>query len=423
LINCWKETQKHLKKASDLISLDPLLLTKLQNPDRVVELSIPVITDSGKIKNYKGFRVQHNNLLGPYKGGLRFHKEVDMNEVKSLAFLMTIKNAIVDIPFGGAKGGICLDPRKISKKELEELSREFTRKLSPIIGPHMDVPAPDVNTNSQIMDWITDEYSKFVGKKTLGVVTGKSLENGGSEGRTVATGLGGSFVLKRILKKLGYDPKGMTVAIQGFGNVGRHIAESLHKEGFKIVALTEENGGFYIPDGIEDIGVVQKCKEKRGFVKDCYCVKNVCDIENRKTLKAKELKADEVLELPVDIIVPAAMGNAITSENVGKIKAKIVLEMANEPLSSKADEVLTEKGKIVIPDILANSGGVAVSYFEWFQNINKEKWSEKAVLEKLKKKMEIASDLVYETSIKYKTNLRVAAYIVALKKLESAQLA
>lgn len=376
--------------------------------------------DNGKIKSFHGYRVQHNNILGPYKGGLRYHPDVCMDEVKALSFWMTIKNAIVDVPFGGGKGGICVDPQKLSKKELEKLTREFTKKLAPYIGPSLDVPAPDVNTNPDVMSWIMDEYSKINHKPTPAVVTGKPIEKDGSEGRTEATGLGGSFVLKRILQKLGKKPQDMTVAIQGFGNVGSYIAKFLQSAGFKIVAITESNGGLHIPDGISDIETLSLCKNKNGFISNCFCDGISCSINNKAKLKGHHLKPDEVLELPVDIIIPAAMENAITEKNVYKIKAKYILEMANGPTSAKADEILTKKGVIIIPDVLANSGGVAVSYFEWYQNINNERWEKEKVIKKLKEKMETATDRVYNTSVKYRVGIRDAAYIVALTKLSGS---
>ncbi|AKM82524.1 TPA: Glu/Leu/Phe/Val dehydrogenase [Candidatus Berkelbacteria bacterium] len=402
--NPWKRTKLKLKIAANKIPLDSFSESKILNPDRIIEVSIPIKLDNGKVKVFKGYRVQHDNTKGPYKGGLRYHQHVDMTEVKALATLMTIKNAVVDIPFGGAKGGICVDPKKLSVTELEELTREFTRKLAPIIGPKLDVPAPDVNTNPNIMRWIVEEYSKVVGKKELAVVTGKPIDFGGSEGRTEATGLGGYYVLQEIVKKLYKKPENLTVAIQGFGNVGLYLAVFLVKAGYKVVAISEEHGGIYIPEGIKDIDDLFKCKEKNGKLKGC--------IEG-----AKNIGPAEVLELPVDIIVPAALGNAITTENVNKIKAKIVLEMANGPTTSKADEILTKKEVLVIPDILANAGGVAVSYFEWYQNVHKEKMTKKEVFKKLEVKMKSAVDAVYETADTYDVDLRQASYVLALKRL------
>lgn len=417
--NPWERAQSQLQKAASFLNLDPLFLARIASLDRVVQVSMPIKMDDGSIKIFDGFRVQHNNLLGPYKGGLRFHPNVDMNEVKALSFWMSMKNAIIDVPFGGGKGGINVEPKELSEEELEKLTREFTAKIAPVIGPQLDVPAPDVNTNGKIMSWIVDEYSKINGKKELAVVTGKPLVNGGSEGRTEATGLGGSYALEALLKKIGKDPRGMTVAIQGFGNVGSYVARYLQKSGFKIVALSDSKGGLYIPDGIDDIDAVEKCKEESGFLAGCYCVGSVCDISNKEKLKGQMISSSEVLELPVDIIVPSALENSITEENAHKIKAKIILEMANGPTTLAADEILEEGGALVIPDILANSGGVAVSYFEWYQNIHNEKWEKDDVFAKLKIKMEKAASSIHEASKKHKTSLRNAAYIVALERLSS----
>jgi len=416
--NPWRRTKLQLENAAKKIALEPLLKNKLLNPDRTIEVSVPVKLDSGRIKNFRGYRVQHNNIRGPYKGGLRYHLHVDMAEVKALAMLMTIKNAVVDVPFGGAKGGIKVDPHRLSALELETLTREFTRKISPLIGPELDVPAPDVNTNPVIMSWIADEYAKTTDQVKLAVVTGKPIELGGSEGRNEATGLGGTFVLKEIIRILGKRPGDLTVAIQGFGNVGFFIAKFLHEAGFKVVAISEEKGGVYIPDCIDDIDVLHNCKIKKGFVAGCYCAGSVCDMNNKNKLKAIDIGPAEVLELPVDIVVPAALGNSITVENASKIKAKIVLEMANGPTTTRANEILDKRGVLVIPDVLANAGGVAVSYFEWYQNMHHEKWTKEKVFTKLEQKMKKAVDAVYESAEKHKVDLREAAYIVALERLQ-----
>ena len=348
------------------------IINQLLVPQRQIEVNIPLKLDSGKIKIVRGYRVQHNNWLGPYKGGLRYHPDVDLDEVKLLAFLMTIKNALVDVPFGGAKGGLQIDPKNFSIKELERLTRAFARALSPNIGPRVDVPAPDVNTNSQIMDWFADEY----GDKA--VITGKSLDHGGSEGREEATGLGGFFVLEKLVQKLGLK-KPLTVAIQGFGNVGSNLAGFLSSHGYKIVAVSNSREAIF----------------------------------NKKKLVPKEA----LLELAVDILVPAALENAITKENAHRIKAKIILEMANGPTSQEADSILQKRGVLVVPDVLANAGGVTVSYFEWLQNIKNESWSKIKVEEKLKKAMNEAFEKVWEIYRREKVSLRLAAYMQALSRL------
>ncbi len=424
--NPWIRAKQQLIQASKKLGLDKLLFEMLSEPDRIIEVSLPIQMEEGLIKVFRGYRVQHSNILGPYKGGLRYHPKVDMDEVKALAFWMTMKNAVVGVPFGGGKGGIALDPKKLSEKELEKLTRLFTRRLLDVIGAYKDIPAPDVNTNSKIMGWIVDEFRiqnselKITKGEMLAVVTGKPLEMGGSEGRVAATGFGGGQVLKQMLKKLGKSPKGLTVAIMGFGNVGRNIAHFLQGEGFKIVGLSDSKGGIYIPKGIEDTEEVNRCKEKKGFLSHCYCIGSVCDYNNKKKLGGHDIKPEEILELPVDILVPAALENVITYENADKIKARIILEMANGPTTLDADKILNKKGVIVIPDILANSGGVATSYFEWYQNLHEEHWTKEKVLKKLKEKMEIASKEVYYASLEYKTTLREAAYMQALKRIEKS---
>ncbi len=416
--NPWERAKAQVKEIAARLSLDELLTSRLLNLDRIVEVSIPLRMDNGKVSVYQGFRVQHNNIRGPYKGGLRYHQNVDMDEVKALALWMTMKNAVIDVPFGGAKGGIQVDPKQLSEKELENLTKEFTKKLSPVIGPSLDIPAPDVNTNSKIMEWIVEEYSRIQGHEELAVVTGKPVGKGGSQGRTEATGLGGSYALQAILKKLNKKGNGMTVAVQGFGNVGIFIAKYLQQAGFKIVAVSDSKGGLYVPEGIEDIEVLEKCKKDSGYVAGCYCVGSVCDLSNREKMGGKEISSADLLELPVDIIVPSALENSITQENASNIKAKIILEMANGPTTLKADEILNEKGIVVIPDILANSGGVAVSYFEWYQNIHNESWTKEDVFRKLKEKMELAVEDIYTTSTEHGISLREAAYRVAIKRIE-----
>ena len=402
--NPWERAQTHLKATLKKISLDPLIAAGLMTPDRIVEVSVPVERDNGQATVFQGFRVQYNNVLGPYKGGLRYHPQVDMEEVKALALWMTVKNAIVDVPFGGGKGGIKVDPKDLSEKELERLTREFTKKLFPIIGPELDVPAPDVNTGPKIMAWIVDEYSRLRGKETPAVVTGKPLAKGGSEGRTEATGLGGSYVLKRMIEKAGRRPENFTVAIQGFGNVGSFLALFLNQMGFKIVAVSDSKSGLYAPEGLTDIQKLIDWKEKKGTLAGGHP-------------GAKKISPKSILTLPVGIIAPAALENALTRENAAQVKAKIILEMANGPTSLEAEKILNRKKVQIIPDVLANAGGVAVSYFEWFQNVKGEKWSKEAVFKKLEEKMNVATDKVYEIA-KEKISLREAAYLVALKKIK-----
>lgn len=424
--NPWARAQKQVLLAAKKISLDPLLLTNLLEPERTISVSLPFKKDNGEIVTTTGYRIQHCSILGPYKGGIRYHQEVSMDEIKAFAILMTMKNAVIGIPLGGGKGGITIDPKKLSESELETLTRLFTKRLGTAIGPTIDVPAPDVNTNPKIMNWIADEYTKNLKLKTqnskpnpLAVVTGKPLGKGGSEGRTEATGLGGSYVLLHMLKKLKKNPKNVTVAVQGFGNVGRYVAGFLQKAGCKIVALSDSKGGIYIPAGVGNIEQVEKCKEEKGFLAGCYCVGSVCDIRYKKQVNGRDISPEKLLELPVDILIPAALENVINKKNANKIQASIILELANSPTTLDADEILTKRGVTLIPDILANAGGVTVSYYEWFQNMHNESWTKDEVFAKLKKQMDSATDEVLKAAKKHNTTLREGAYIVALKRIET----
>lgn len=399
--NPWQRALAQLQKTLELTDTHPDLHHRLKAPDNVVEVNVPVQMDNGETKTFRGYRVQHNNIRGPYKGGLRFHPQVDLDEAKALAFWMTMKNALVGVPFGGGKGGIEVDPKELSAGELERLTRNFTRALAHVIGPEKDVPAPDVGSNAQMMHWIADEYSKHVGEHSPAVVTGKPAEHGGSEGRTEATGYGGGYVLESILKKLDKTENGMTVAIQGFGNVGVYFTEYSQSRGFKIVALSDSKGGIYVPEGI-NVAAAEKYKKEKGSLAG---------------FAGSTISNEEILALPVDILVPAALENAITEMNARDIKASIILELANGPTTLEADAILHEKGTIVVPDILANAGGVVVSYFEWEQNRRGEKWTKDDVLTKLKEKMEVAAQKVWDESEAKKISLRDAAYSVALKAL------
>lgn len=410
--NPWTRAQKQLDKIAKYINLPPLLLARLHEPDRIVTVSLPMQMDNGNIKTFTGFRVQHNNILGPYKGGLRYHPQVNMDEVRALAFWMSMKCAVVDIPMGGGKGGITVNPKELSEKELKSLSQLFIDRLAPVVGPDKDVPAPDVNTNPTIMAWMVEEYSKIVGKPTPAVITGKPVGKGGSLGRTEATGLGGSYVLLAALKKLKKNPKGMTVAVQGFGNVGYYVAYFLEKAGMKIVAVSDSKEGIYVKEGLNP-KMTLECKKEKGYLSGCYCVGSVCDLN-----KGKKITNDELLELDVDVLIPAALENVITKENAGKIKAKMILEMANGPVTDEADEILNKKNVLIIPDILANSGGVATSYFEWYQNIHNEKWTKQSVFDKLKAQLERVTGEVFTTQKKYSMTMRDAAYALALTRIK-----
>lgn len=402
--NPWQRALTQLADTLPRTSADTLLRERLAHPDRIVEVSLPLLRDDGSVAVYQGYRVQHNNIRGPYKGGLRYHPAVDLDEAKALAFWMTIKNAVVDVPFGGGKGGIAVDPNALSERELERLTRAFTRAIAPVIGPLVDVPAPDVNTNSRTMSWIADEYAKVAGHPEPAVVTGKPVTLGGSEGRTEATGEGGAAVLKCVLEKRGVRGN-KTVAIQGYGNVGSHLARALIRDGFTLVAVSDSKGGIYNPAGFTDLDIIDSTKRATGRL---------------ASAGATEITPSELLTLPVDIVVPAALENAITEENAARIQAAFVLEMANGPTTREADALLASRGVIVIPDVLANAGGVCVSYYEWLQNRSSERWSKDDVLTKLRAQMTRATDAVLTHEEESGRSLRECAYQLALTRIAAA---
>ncbi len=392
-----------LDKAARVMNLDPNLYTILQHPKRVVEVSIPVKMDNGKVRVFQGFRCQYNDFRGPFKGGIRFHPEVTREEVIALAAWMTWKCALVDIPFGGGKGGVVCDPTELSDRELERLTRRFTYTLMPLLGPDIDIPAPDVFTNEKTMAWIMDTYSIFAGYNAPGVVTGKSRTIGGSPGRREATGRGVCIVARKALELFGESLENKTVAVQGFGNVGYHAALFLSQNGAKIQAVTDVTGGVFREEGldIEDLG---RYAQEHGGVAGYP--------------KADPLPGDQIFGLAVDLLVPAALEAQIHSGNVHQVKARYIVEGANGPITPQADEVLNEKGILVVPDILANSGGVVVSYFEWVQDRMALQWEEEEVNERLRKKLERATVEVKETAEQYQTDWRTAAYILAIRRIE-----
>lgn len=410
----FENTRAQIHRAAKIMDLDKDVETILYNPQRIVEVSVPVKMDDGCLKVFQGFRVQHNNAAGPYKGGIRFHQQVDMEEVKALSAWMTLKCAVMDVPLGGGKGGVIVDPKILSESELEKLSRKYIQMIAPFIGPETDVPAPDVNTNPKIMSWFADEYSKVVGKPSPGVVTGKPVENGGSEGRNNATAQGGAYVLQEIAKDKGMKPEETKVIIQGFGNAGGVMAKLLVDEGYHVVGVSDSKGGIFCTHGINPDGLMQ-CKIEKHSVKECGLDPNV--IEDEAGGKCEQVTGDELLEQECDILVLAALENSVHRANAKNIKAKIILELANGPVTPDADEILAEKGVMVVPDILANAGGVTVSYFEMLQNAADEKWSESEVNEKLQKKMIDSWKAVSENAKKYNTTLRNAAFITAISRL------
>lgn len=358
--------------------------------DRVVEVNFPVQMDDGSVRIFKGFRSQHNDVLGPYKGGLRFSQRVNEEEVKALSMWMSWKCALADISFGGAKGGVVVDTKQLSLKEKERLTRSFVGAIYEMIGPEKDVPAPDMYTSSQEMDWIVDEYAQLTGEKQLAVVTGKSLEGGGSEGRTEATGYGGAIVLRELSKK----DEVKTVAVQGMGNVGSFFAQFVQDMGFKVVALSDSRSMAYDPDGLDVSSVLEWKREKGSLVGH------------------KNESQEEILSLDVDVLVPAAVENVLTKETAGKVRARYIIEMANGPTTSEADKIFEQKGIKVVPDILANSGGVTVSYYEWLQNRSGESWTRKEVLSKLEENIAKIFNQVWGEG-----NLRSAAYKIAFKRI------
>ena len=399
--NAFDNAMNQLDKVVKISELDGDFVASLRQPDRQIIVSIPVKMNDGTLRYFEGYRVEYNNALGPYKGGIRYHQNTDINEVKALSFWMTLKCAVIGIPMGGGKGGITVDPKTLSKTELENLSRGWVQKFADIIGPHKDVPAPDVNTTSEIMSWMVDEYGKITGDKTGAVITGKPVEKGGSLGRDTATAQGGFYAFEALKASLNIKDK-CTVAIQGFGNAGANAATIWAEAGHRIVAVSDSKGGIYNPDGL-DISEVAKHKEQTGSV---LGLRGGRDITN-----------EELLELDCDLLIPAALENVITRDNANNIKAKVILELANGPTVSEADEILRAKNIPVIPDILANSGGVAVSYFEWQQNLADEHWSKDEVFEKLQAMVKTSAKEIYDCSVNYHTDLRMGAFIMALNKI------
>jgi len=411
--NQYQQCVDKLSEVCDVIKKDSSLdatkvcesVKTLEEPQKIIEVSLPVRMDNGRLKVFKGFRVQHNNMRGPYKGGLRFHPAVDLEEVKSLAFWMSLKCAVVDIPYGGGKGGIIVNPKELSEGELERLTRTYVREMALNIGPKKDIPAPDVYTTPQIMAWIMDEFSKIQGENTPGVVTGKPLEVGGSLGRGTATAQGGFYALENIMKKAGIKKEGAKIVVHGFGNAGANFAKIASDAGYKVVAVNDSKGAIFDKKGL-DIDELLKYKQKN---------KSVVGFDG-----SENISEEEMLKLEAEILVPASLENVITVENEKDIKAKIILELANGPVTAEADKKLTDRDIIIIPDVLANSGGVATSYFEWVQNINGYYWDEKTVEVRLKEKMEEATNNVWDEKEKNDISLRSAAYLIAVLRITKA---
>jgi len=410
----FSDCQKQLREIASQLKLGPEILQELEEPHRIIKFQIPVLMDNGEKKIFFGFRSQHNNALGPYKGGIRYHPNVSEDEIKALSMLMTWKCSLVGLPFGGAKGGVIVNPKELTQKELENLSRGYVKEVFPLIGPEKDIPAPDVNTDPQIMAWMVDEYSKLKGKETPAAFTGKPLEMWGLEGRSEATGYGGVVILKKLQEIFGFKPEKTTLAIQGFGNVGSNFARFAALSGYKIVAVSEAEGGIYVEEGLNPEEVL-RCRERKGKIAGCYCVGSVCDSSYGRQITNKEL-----LEMEVDILVPAAVENVITKDNAQKIKAKYIIEMANGPVTPEAQEILEKRGIISVPDFLANAGGVVASYFEWLQSKEKRRWKKEETFKGLAKKLGQAFEKVWALSQREKINLRKAAYLLAIEKVAKA---
>jgi glutamate dehydrogenase (NAD(P)+) len=404
-INPWQVAQQQFDLAAERLSLDPGLRRVLREPRRELIVHFPVKMDDGSVQVYTGYRVQHNLGRGPAKGGIRYHQNVSLDEVKALAMWMTWKCAVVGIPYGGGKGGVIVDPKKLSQKELEALTRRFFTEIEVLIGPERDIPAPDVNTNGQIMAWMMDTYSMHVGYTVPGVVTGKPISLGGSEGRNEATARGTVFCIVEAARHLGIELNKAKVAIQGFGNAGSIAATLISDEGATVVAVSDSTGGIHNPNGLE-IKRVINWKKEHGTVQG---FPGADDVTNAA-----------VLEVPCDILIPAALENQITSHNVANIKARLIAEAANGPTTPDADQFMFKAGKFMIPDILCNAGGVTVSYFEWVQDLNRDHWSEKVVNEKLKEIMVKAFSETLAIAQRDQLDMRTAAYLLAVQRVADA---
>jgi glutamate dehydrogenase (NAD(P)+) len=405
-MSSFEATNHYFRKAATIMQLSPSIVEHFQTPQREVKVALTIEMDNGDVRTFQGFRVQHDNSRGPYKGGLRYHPHVDPDEVKSLASLMTWKTAVIDVPYGGAKGGITVDPRPLSPAEVERLTRVFVDKIHDVIGPQQDIPAPDVNTGAQHMAWIYDQYSKLHGHSP-GVVTGKPVELYGSLGREAATGRGVAIATAEALRTQGRDLKGATVALQGFGNVGSYAARFLVDAGAVVVAVGDHSGAVKNNAGI-DVAAAHAWVKKHGAI---------AGFPGADAMRSNEL----VLLEPVDVLIPAALGGVITRHNARDIRAKVIVEGANGPTTPEADAILDERGILQVPDIYANAGGVTVSYFEWVQNLQQFTWTEEEVNEKLRVKMIRGFETIYKVATEKKVSLRTAAFLVAIGRVGKAR--
>ncbi|NET24377.1 Glu/Leu/Phe/Val dehydrogenase [Okeania sp. SIO1I7] len=410
----FADASLRLEKALKYVSLSEDTKERLKHPKASLIVSIPVRMDDGSLRVFQGYRVRYDDTRGPTKGGIRYHPNVSIDEVTSLAFWMTFKCAVVSLPFGGAKGGITVNPKELSRMELERLSRGYIDAIADFIGPDVDIPAPDMYTNPMIMGWMMDEYSIIRRQLIPAVITGKPVTIGGSLGRNTATSMGAFFTIETIMPKFGYIPEKTTVAVQGFGNVGAFLAELLCQAGYKVVAVSDSQGGIYSSKGL-DIPSIRKYKESNKGIQAVYCQGSVCNIVEHQILTNKEL-----LALDVDILIPAALENQITEESVKDIKAKFIFEAANGPTTSAADIILEDRGIYVFPDILVNAGGVTVSYFEWVQNRSGLYWTLDEINQRLKEKMLAETEQIWQISQRFSISMRTAAYVHGLNRLGEA---
>lgn len=410
----FADASKRLESALKYVELSDDTIERLKSPKSSVIVSIPVRLDDGSLKVFTGYRVRYDDTRGPTKGGIRYHPSVNLDEVQSLAFWMTFKCAVINLPYGGAKGGITVDPKTLSPAELERLSRGYIDAIADFIGPDIDIPAPDVYTNPMIMGWMMDQYNIIHRCVSPGVITGKPVCLGGSLGRDTATAMGGFFVIENMMAKAGRVPNETTVAVQGFGNAGSAIAQLLWKAGYKVVAVSDSQGGVYAADGL-DIPAVRQVKASKKNISADHCQSIIAHAESYQSLTNEEL-----LALPVDLLIPSALENQITIHNAEQIQAKYIVELANGPITSEADQILDRRGIPVMPDILANAGGVTVSYFEWVQNRSGFYWTAEEVNQRLKEKMVAETEAICHIAEKYAVSMRTASYIHGLTRLNEA---